>query len=123
MKHWNGWLMQILKLSFALVGIYIFLKSGQFPILNDFFVKSPQEPYLVSVGKPEGLLFVFLASCSQIGFIIGIIFNLIVFSLYNKFGDNSEDYKIPFTFALITAIIFTLILVFGLPFVGSLLMN
>lgn len=119
-RQWNSWLAQILKFSFLLVGAYIFFKIGHFPVLNDLLIKSSQGAYLSSVGKVEGILFVFFATLSQVCFIIGIIFNLLAFSLSTKFSENAKDYTMTFFKALIPTIIFTLIFILVLPYIGSL---
>ncbi|OHA17221.1 MAG: hypothetical protein A3C79_02770 [Candidatus Taylorbacteria bacterium RIFCSPHIGHO2_02_FULL_45_28] len=118
--QWNSWLAQIVKFAFILVGLYIFYKVGHFPVLNDFLVKSSDVPYLLNVGRVEGIVFVFLATFSQICFIIGIIFNLLAFSFPKKFGENVSDYQISFFKALVPTIIFTAVFTFGLAYVGSL---
>ncbi len=102
------------------MGLYIFYEVGSFPVLNDFLVKSVDVSYLPQVGRVEGLLFVFLATFSQICFIIGIIFNLLAFSFPQKFSESATDYQVSFFKALIPTIIFTAVLTFGLVYVGSL---
>lgn len=119
-RQWNSWLAQILKFSSLLVGAYIFFKFGHFPVLNDFLTKNSWDTYVYSVGAFEGLLFVFLAIFSQIGFIIGIIFNLLAFSFPNKFSESAKDHTMTFFIALIPTIIFTLIFTLAIPYIGSL---
>ncbi len=118
-RQWNSCFAQILKFSFLLVGAYIFFKVGHFPVLNDFLIKSSREIYLLTIGQTEGIIFVFLAILSQMCFIIGIIFNVLAFSLPNKFSDKAIDYKMSFFKALIPTVIFTLIFILGLPYIGS----
>jgi hypothetical protein len=119
-RQWNSLLAQVVKFAFILVGLYIFYKVGNFPVLNDFLVKSSDVPYLLRVGRVEGIIFVFLATFSQVCFIIGIIFNLLVFSFPRKFSENVTDYQVSFFKALMPTIVFTAIFTFGLAYVGSL---
>ncbi len=119
-RQWNSWLAQIVKFAFILVGLYIFYKVGNFPALNDFLIKSSDVPYLLKVGRVEGIIFVFLATFSQICFIIGIIFNLLAFSFPRKFSENVHDYQVSFFKALIPTIIFTAVFTSGLAYIGSL---
>lgn len=119
-RQWNSWLAQILKFAFLLVGLYILYKIGNFPTLNDFLAKSSEVPYLLKVGPVEGIIFVFLAAFSQICFMIGIIFNLLVFLFPRKFSESVSDYQVPFFKALIPTVIFTSLFTFGLAYIGSL---
>lgn len=119
-KQWDGWLVQVIKFAFIGVGLFIFYKAGQFPVVNDFLAQGWQEPYVQAVGKVEGILFVFLATFAQVGFMIGIIFNLLAFFFPKKFG-YEVDYQISFFKALIPAIVFTIIFTVGLIYLGSFL--
>ncbi|MEN9647609.1 MAG: hypothetical protein RLY57_413 [Candidatus Parcubacteria bacterium] len=121
MRQWNSWLATILKFAFLLVGGYIFYKVGHFPILNDFLTQWSRQVYLISVGRVAGVLFVFLATFSQMCFVLGIIFNICACIFPKKFSDDTSEYTMTFFKALIPTIIFTLLFIFGLPYIGSLI--
>lgn len=121
MRIWSGWLFQSLKFSFLIIGGYIFLRVGRFPVLNDFLVQVSERPWVSEIGGIEGISFVLLSTFAQICFIAGILFNLFRFFAPYKFGVDVKDYILSFEKSVLFAILTTLVLSFGLFSLPSLL--
>ncbi len=119
-KQWNGWLVWIIKLSFLVVGLLIYKKTGYFPSLEDL-INKPIFSDVRYIGKVEGIIFVLLATVAQIGFMIGILFNIFVLMFSNKFGPDKLGIKLSFMKALPLSILFTGLFTVGLIYLRVLL--
>ncbi|MBP6858666.1 MAG: hypothetical protein KBC33_02450 [Candidatus Pacebacteria bacterium] len=119
-RQWNSWLVWVIKFLFLGIGAFIFSKTGYFPVLNDLITKGFIHSYVNEIGQIEGILFVIFATVAQIGFIIGILFNLLTLCFPNKFDHRVPDFKISFFKALLLSILFTGIFSIGLLYLGFL---
>ena len=121
MQQWNGWLIWIIKFSFLIVGLIIYKNTNYFPSVDDLITQKPLFSATYYVGQTEDIIFVLLATVAQIGFMIGILFNILVLTFQNKLGPNAPGVKISFKTILILSILFTMFFTLGLLLLGVLL--
>lgn len=121
MRTWNGWPLLTLKFSFIIIGGYIFLRTGHFPVLNDFLVQVSERPWVSGVGSIEGISFVLLSTLAEICFIAGVLFNVLRFSAPRTFGADVKDSTVSFGKAVLLATGTTALLSFGLLSLPALL--
>lgn len=119
--QWNGWLVWIIKFSFLGVGLVIYYKINYFPNLDDFLTKQPLFSATHYIGQTEGIIFVLLATLAHIGFMIGILFNILVLLFPNKLGPDTPGITLSFVKALPLSILFTALFTLGLFYIGVLL--